>query len=530
MTDKKIYSHHHFMFPFRWDVLPVDFSISKIKENISFDERTDLNHIPDKFDNWYRVKYRLCNTDNKLKYQNYNEFTYFHEFIQKAVFDYDYPWKKEQEIIKYYEYSLDPNFTNEYSIEFIKNNTLQTLVLDLDGITLHFYSTGVGVLTYNLTNSKINQSDASSILKINEFGRRTYPQFMSSNGTKAVKEKFLANKIVLTVNGKPITEDFSCFDDQQSFLSPFEPYRLPEFITGLFKAKFIFRMTNTELDEEKILITKVTDDRMFFHSWYGNNEISNLISEEYKKEGKISNDWYYAYLFGDKDYPTIANKRMQLKQTELHSYTRWIEMGTVYGMSRDSFVSVTDTGDFSCNLLRVHMQTIYYTISVLCLAQKASILKFTAEVANLADLAKVQQNKQLVNNIKEVYKNYIEFINKLYFREITSQIQGIEIYNQFQTILNMDKEIDDLDNEISELHDYVSLLQDSKRNEEAAKLNKLAMIFLPATLLFGLLGANLYDGNKEFMPRFFSLNTLFWVIVAFIPTIVYYFYLKLFKR
>ena len=247
-------------------------------------------------------------------------------------------------------------------------------------------------------------------------------------------------------------------------------------------------------------------------------------SLEAKEE--IMNDWWYSYIFGDKQGPSIANKEMQNEQLKAHSYARWIGSKTIYGISRDSLVCLTDTGDFAKGLIRVHMQTIYYNMMVLCLAQRASILKFTAEVANLADLAKIAEEKNLIRNIKEVYKNYIEFINKLYFREVSSQIQGIELYTQTQKLMNIEKEISDLDNEIGELHQYVSLMQDSERNEEAAKLNWLAIFFLPFTVVFGILGANfLEQGN---FPGLRSYAPWTWIVYGslislFIAAIIYLF-------
>ena len=171
--EEKVFSNHHFMFPFRWDILTSGFKISDIKENISFDDRTNLDAIKDKFGNWSRKKFQLTSTVNELDTDAYNEFNYFHEFVAKTVFDFDYPWKKNQQIVKYFEYNLDKSLTNKYSIEYLENDKqnkdeylIKNYELNIEGITLHFFNTGVGVLTYNLSNSSYR--DADSILKINE--------------------------------------------------------------------------------------------------------------------------------------------------------------------------------------------------------------------------------------------------------------------------------------------------------------------------------------------------------------------------
>ena len=157
MSERKVYSHHHFMFPFRWDVLPKGFNISDIKENISFDERTELKKIPDKFSNWKRMPYSITESNHNIISENYNEFTYYHEFVQKAIFDYEYPWKKEQNIVKYFEYLIDKKLNNQYIIKYLESKSDNSceekqLILEVDGVTLHFFCTGVGVLTFNLSN------------------------------------------------------------------------------------------------------------------------------------------------------------------------------------------------------------------------------------------------------------------------------------------------------------------------------------------------------------------------------------------
>ena len=105
---KNIYSQHHFMFPFRWDILNQGFGPEDIKENIAFDKRTDLiEGIPDDFGQWKRTKYTLEDAKGAILPEAYNEFTYFHEFVTRAIFDFDYPFKKNQAIVKYFEFQLD---------------------------------------------------------------------------------------------------------------------------------------------------------------------------------------------------------------------------------------------------------------------------------------------------------------------------------------------------------------------------------------------------------------------------------------
>lgn len=77
-----IYSQHHFMFPFRWDILPKDFKISKIKEDESFDKRTDLtDSLFENIANWKHKSFELHDEMGDIDPIKYNEFTYFHDFV-----------------------------------------------------------------------------------------------------------------------------------------------------------------------------------------------------------------------------------------------------------------------------------------------------------------------------------------------------------------------------------------------------------------------------------------------------------------
>lgn len=524
MSEKTIYSHHHFMFPFRWDILPVGFTIYDVKENEPFDQRTDLNFFNDEFGPWKRKPFTLSNNETGNDNSNYSEFVYYHQHVQKAIYDYQYPWKNNQILLKYFEYNIDKSLTNHY---IIKEKDGKTFELQLDGITLHLFATGVGILSYNLSNCIEGQGAPEDILRINELGRRIYPQFLGIDGVQNTKSAFLADSIRIVINEiKIIEENFPNIE-----LDIINPTILPSFITEVLPDNFIYQIGNQVLANKRVLIVRVTDDRMFFVSWYGNKKLSDEIKNKFIKVQKLDNKWWYAFVFGDKTTDSsVANKIMYESQLNECTYQRWVENGTVYGITNDSFVCLTDTTSFSFNIVRQHVQSIYYTMSILCLAQRTSILKFTAEIANLADIAKLQKDEKLMTNIKDIYKNYIEFTNKLYFIEVTSQIQGIELYDMIQEQMNIKEEISFLKNEINELNQYVTLLQDEVRNKEAAWLNRVAAFFLPASIFFTVVGAGFISNHNFDISNGIDWDIMQWVLIGFAPSIFFYLYIKYRKQ
>jgi Mg2+ and Co2+ transporter CorA len=131
------------------------------------------------------------------------------------------------------------------------------------------------------------------------------------------------------------------------------------------------------------------------------------------------------------------------------------------------------------------------------------------------------------DRISSIYKEYIRFVNQIYFREVTAQDQGIELYDLMQKCLKIKEYIKDLDNEIEELHRYVSLMEERERNRKIEWLNIIATVLLPATLITGLFGMNYGKGDyviKSFGGQF--------VIVAGVITIavIYFMIRSLIKR
>ena len=94
---------------------------------------------------------------------------------------------------------------------------------------------------------------------------------------------------------------------------------------------------------------------------------------------------------------------------------------------------------------------------------------------------KKEKSKKLTDEISGLYKEYIRFVNQIYFREVTAQEQGIELYNMIQEKMKIAEQVKDLDGEIEELHNYANLLEQKEQERRIAKITVLGAIFLPAT-------------------------------------------------
>ena len=458
--EKKLYSYHTFMFPFIYDE-------ESIEENL-----------------WNYKEFNVATP------KEYNEKNYFYKHVQDALYNKN-ERDNEKFISKYFEYK------EKHGTFTIATCPKGTYELELDGISLRIFNTGVAILAFNLKNN--SYSELEDVLAINDFGRRIYPQFLGENFTKETKDNFLAESITLSFEGKePMVENFKAYE-KENLKNDLE---LPCFIDKLIGKSF-----------EKIQY--VIDDRMFVLSQYHNDalvENMKLYNDEENQYCYENNDEWYQYLFIDGKEKNCQSKHMTKKLIHDSTYDRWVEWGTLFGVTRYSFVALTGSW-FGKNILLPHMQTMYFQMFSLLLAYRATIIKFADEIQNITQ----GTPNDISEGTSDLYKRYLDFLNQLYFKELTAQDQGIELYEKAVSIMKIEVFLKDLDNEISELHAYVEMLEDKSEKEEMQKLSKMGAIFLPGTFIAGVLGMNIYPSNLidnyiGFIGGFFLIGSVTWWI------------------
>lgn len=527
MSDK-LYSYHIFLFPFK----------------MRFADKCEDKTLKPNEDKWEPKPFKIENPEN------YNEYIYFYDFVRESIFDVEKPVQpfeyklseKVEKLVQCFEYKLSEktaNFTPRYKIGITScdKKGQKEYLLPIDKITLAIYEKeGIGILSFFLQNNDYPYQ--KDILNINDFGKRIYPQFLAvdtndtnTSYTKATQRAFLAKEIslFLTTNDAPTFKtNFTSFDK----INPgFEEQPLiANFITELIGGKVVseaIKSTSKPKDDE-ILISPLLDDRMFVLCWYGNNGLSNQYSDNRGDNyGYLQDNFWYQFVFMDNNGPTCQSKFMHTKLVKNATNERWVNYGTLYGVTRYSFVLLTDNGNFGKQTLLPHLKTMYTKMVTLSLVQRAAILKFSSEVVTISDLT---QDK-ISTETADLYKGYIQFVNKIYFREVTPQEQGIELYDLLQKQMRIADHVKDLDNEIAELHNYVSLLEDKKRNEEATELSKqstgltkVANIFLPASFVAALMA--IISDKEVDINGSLDWDTMFFCIILIGITIAILFYGK----
>lgn len=482
----KIISHHIFLYPFRWDFVPN----GKKMDELNFDSRTDFKNWKALFKDHRHWKSQDFIIGGRDAAKDYNEFTFFYDFVRKSIYNFESEEEKSHRML-FYDYSLGPEAT------FTIQTTKDKFVLTLSDINLHIFDTGIGILTFHLLNYKNNNKE--DILKINEYGRRIYPQFLGRNLEKDTQNSFLASQISLNigVGSHSFEEDFSFYGNGLN-LRKQPPVKLPQYIQSLFDGIPIG--LEREGQRDFIRLVGIMDDRMFTICWYGNDHLAEALVPNDNYYPHKKSDWWYAYTFVDKSSYSITCQNQEEKTSYInnHTYARWANYGTYYGLSRETFMVLSSSKkkclDNYAPPLWDHITTMYYQIVILCLTQRASILRFSGEVSRMASMLK-NDGREMVSakDIKNLYINYIEFVNKIYFREVTAQVQAIELYEMLQKHMNIERDVKALAGEIDDLQKYLVLEEQERNNDKLEKLTLLGGLFLLPSLLFGFLGMNMFE-------------------------------------
>lgn len=479
MTD--LHSCHTFLYPFRWDLkTKSECDNSFFAER--FSDRVDIEKLSKILSNngWSYNSFEIKTP------KDYNEYVYFYEYAQDVIYNkYDFNEAVKRQASSYFfKYKCQ-------SGKYIIKTGNKEFSLDIKHISLRVYATGVAILVFHAENRQHGNFD--EILKINDFGRRIYPQFLDENfSTKRAKEAFLASEISIELaDGNKYHDNFRYFDKSSNVKK--NPNKLPDFIQKFIaddNATSDFEEFKTEKTKE-LLTRHIIDDRMFTICTVINSAFIYKLQQydESKCEYAYAQDKdWYRLIFVDNNNISCSSKLM-LKELNVGStYDRWIEDGILYGATRYSFIGLFSDTDFARNVLLSHMKTIYTQMFLLLIAQRASILRFSDEVNEISGI----KEGVPLEEVKELYNNYIHFINKLFFREVTAQDQGIELYSKAMEIMNIEKHAKDLDAEIAELYQYMQLTEDAKANKNMENLTKFGTTFMPAALVASIFGMNTF--------------------------------------
>jgi hypothetical protein len=492
-------SHHIFMLPFKWSPNDRDGFISQKEFDAVIQ---DYLAMP----GWTSHSFSL------ERIVDYNEFHYFYDYVREALYDYgerdkDFGFIRhlEFEAAKGGKYLIETPIPKAQRAEKYKYNDGGETValrkiyeLEIDSVLLHLYYTGVGVLSFHLNNRRKDQAAPEDILYINQYGRRVFPPFYRIPNEKVGFDTAFEDADFIGT-GRPHGSEVAYSvgirlpneltirreDWSMTPVKMLDPKRKLTFKLAGFISPFL------GLLDQKYRIQSVLDDRMFIVCWYGNERITKELTprmvvkrqdygeeegnvlraatEEDHRQALLQHDWWYKFAFVDAEDVTVQHSGMRREVLQKASYLRWANYGTFYGVTDYSFVLLTDElldlrkPWVNATFLVTHLQTIYFRLCELVLVQRACVQRFSDEVTHVSRLEVPEQDSPnfsrdvdlLAREANELYQRYIRFVNRVYFREVTAQVQGIELYEKLHQQARLPAMVKGLKEEIHELHNYV---------------------------------------------------------------------------
>lgn len=518
MSQKTLHSYHIFLFPFKWEIYQgekhQDFSLSK---------RANLSELSQKIDENFWEKFTYQPEIDDDGFLNYGEFAYFYDHARDVL---NLNEAYEGINLKQYRYK---GLTPEAHYHF--KTKMGSYSLKIEDVLLNLYENGVGVLSLFLRNYDYPKKE--DVFIINDFGRRIYPQYLGGYTpyTDAPKGSFLASQIsingVRTWLGSSVMEDFSHYDSLVRLKT--QPFVLPKHLAAFLGGDF--HTVHPNLQKEDVFISPIIDDRMFTICIYYNQAFINQLAKrpsqrEIQSGRKVDQyeyiqdkDWYQ-FVFVDGQGISCYSPEMIQEHLKLSSYDRWLKpcinvadesKGVIFGVSRYSFMVVAAPDEyFNKIIVRKHISHQYFQMVMLCLVQRSYLIIFSGEVARISQRlnGKTSLFDTETKAISQLYLLYIRFVNRVFFRAITPQEQGIELYQLLQNRLGIREEVGELEEEIGELNTYLETQQQNR-------LTWIAGIFLPPSLLVGVLGMN--EITEDSLTK---LN--FWgEVVLVLATLVY---------
>lgn len=517
VVEEKVLSHHLFLFPF---------TLYPVKEAASPEAHGFMAAVAAALtaQGWQETRF-APETDN-LKY---SEYVYFHPFVRPALFG---GISDANPVLRYF--SLPVSDDDEFVIE-VKTQDDETpgkyhqreYRLKVAGISLRLYETRIGVICFDLLN--LEHPERDDVIRINDLGRRIYPQFLGEiHGVRDTQNVFLPDRIRLRLNGVSHEEDFA----QHRFRKPYPV--VARHVDGLLGESFATHLDAPEKAGARFLYSPTIDDRMYVVCWYGNGE----WGEELKRQSFFEYaylrdaDWY-RFIFLDGNDAGCAHPEMMRRLIRESTYERWADMGTLYGISRYSLVCLSDSG-FGYHILRHHMRKQYAQMAALLLAQRASILRFSHRVTKIShniqqlrshpEIGDSTDADRIAEQVERLHAEYISFINRLWFIEISPQEQAIEMHTQAMEIMRLKQNMAELKAEIKDLYEYVGISQDRAANRKMNHLNILGALFLPLIVVTGFFGMNLFFVYNSVLEQVFEFKWLkhyFFSLFVFIILLIF---------
>ncbi len=488
-AEQTVYSYHTFMFPFLFEMNKTTRKkFEKCCHPGWFADIWDPNKMNESV--WYN-QYHYFN-------QAAHNVLYMTEDTEKAVvrnLRFDLLSLTEQTPKADPEREKDRPKTAKNPIKYVICKGEKTYSVDVNAIRMKLYNTGVGVLIFELENRRYPTE--KEVIEINDFGRRIYAPYYAYYNDR-LNCSICADRIYFEIDGKGVEQEKSTLLPDVLMESA-DTTVLAEPILRLLSNDEYRVTTKENCGKDEICIKPVIDDRMFVACYYKNADFVDAMrewdGEHYRyithamekapfdnKDDQNAAHRLYTMMYVDGDGICCHGRNiLENLLSDDHIYTRWLEywndydkefQGTITGFSEYTMICVAKK---PADYLITPFLTQYVEMAILALVQRASLLCFEYMISECA-----RGNNYRVEDIQE---KYILFQSQILLKEVSSQQQGIELYDMLEKNLMIEKEQNEIKAQIEGLFTQKNFDHDRKENRILFWLSVLSIVDASAVLV-----------------------------------------------
>lgn len=536
------YSYHTFMYPFYYGLNSEKKGLDCVKEmRTAIENGTDgrwrirklEDTIPDNSP-------EAATLDDQLL--DYASYQYFMPKARNLVFadsgntessliirKYLYNMSKDCE--SYMDFYLDNKWyrlnVNQIRLELVEKLSIGILIFETENYGLK----GVDRSHFEDKLCELSQSERLlEITKLNDLGRRIFSPYLQMDDKRLHKANTAVDRVILSDSSD--SQSLTIINNEVG-----EQVKLDQDLSGF--RRLIFGQDS----DNNINLKPAIDDRMFVISCMGAESLTapEDLPEDYETDGidlKKSRDvsnhkkdarmlYHIVFLEGENNLSCYDDKMMQQKLDD-HVYTRWIDFpygGTIHGVTEYSMVCITSADQgrlaFGAKYGVINpFLTEYTEMAKIALLQRAEIIHLEAVVSKVtrdiepgkADDGDLNKREAKIQDVQDIWKQYILFQNELLLPEVTFQEQGVEIYDMLKVSLRIEKLNNYLDNELDNLHEMAEFedaeirrMRDEEENQSDNRLSRAVNLFsimgislaLASAMQDALSNAGLYENKKE---------------------------------
>lgn len=451
---QSIISEHLFVFPFSW------------KCHRKYNDTLFHQHTQIKGKNFERLGHWNPHISTIASDKDYNEHVYFYKPIRMAL----YTFQGAPLIVRNYDYEgLD-----ERSYFKLEKDEAE-YVLGIKQIDLKLYKTGIGLLSFRLTNHKYKS--IKEIEAINSFGQCVYPPLLP---IKRARHAGMPSRVEIYLNKE--NHIIESFEDK-----PYdESLTISVLIMSVLGKPFTCKVARTHNDA--MLIEPVLGNQMFCCCMYYEAELVKAIYEEKRSLNDIT------CLMSINKRNGLIEEIEKIAGQDEGTYLKCQEH--LYGINRFMLLCITKE--------EVH-DKLYDQLVKLVLMQRATLLNLSYELARISTLPK----SEISSAIASIYEIYIQFINQLYFKEVTEDSEGAYIYEQLSKSFKIEEELNQLNFEIDEVHEYANLVEQSVSNVKVQLLTIIGAALVIPSFVTGFFGMNIFQ--KEALRWWDNKVVILWL-------------------